>query len=152
MNGILQPIAAHQDTRTHTYITQGDWNTSPLSYNSNTLMFNEFIDTHQLHIMHNHLPTYVRGTRKTIIDHFLISPSLLHFCTTASVLVSDESVTSPASDHRAISIHLSNETSNAIPLLNIYDNEHRVNSSNSCNKINLKNFRDDGKVKQSVPS
>ena len=106
MNDALQRIAAHQDARTHTYIIQGDWNTSPLSYNSNTPMFNEFVETHQFRIMHNDLPTFIRGTSNTLIDHFLISPSLLHLCTAVSVLVSDDTVTSPGSDHRTISIHL----------------------------------------------
>src|SRR3979490_565606 len=85
---------------------QGDFNASISPPNNNTNLLNDFIEHQQLHIMPNDLPTYIGPLSATIIDHFLMSPSLLQYITQHYVEVSPPTITHPPSDHRALSIRL----------------------------------------------
>jgi hypothetical protein len=85
---------------------QGDFNASVLSPNNNTIILNDFIEQQQLHIMPNDLPTYIGPLSTTIIDHFVLSASLLQYITQHYVAVSPSTVTHPSSDHRVLSIRL----------------------------------------------
>ena len=101
LTGILSTISEDDDI-----CMQGDFNASVITPNSNTSLLSNFIDTHELHIMPNNLPTYIGPVSTTTIDHFLLSPSLLPYLTHHYVSVSPATVTHPPSDHRCTCIQL----------------------------------------------